>query len=451
MRNSILIMMSLSGSVVLIFYILLYPLAKKYFAIRWRYNILKTALLFFLFPIPHYKYRIQKIVNLFIPFFNDKMPATNRYYFSNLIIRFEKELYVSNNIKRKIIYLAFAGVVTFVIIGMQLYQYYKLRKILKIIGSTYSIKQSECMGGYIEKTKKLCGIREKITVIFSPYIEMPSVIGIFKPVIYMPESFINRFSPQDLQMILIHEMIHIKHKDLLFKFISLFTMAVHWFNPLCYLLFFEICNISEVYCDEAVIQKMGQNITKKYGNLLIDISEGHKTHIQDRFFSGMINSGGVILKKRIIEMKTERKRTLKKVSLFMGMLICLGSTSTALAYTPHFQIDMLDDQSFESANLDSAQWIEFNEGDKNPYITVEHIPYDTFFRDENGNVFEIGNESSKEKRSCSHEYIPGTVITHVHIGEGCRIDVYNASRCNRCGKVIRKEHLSTIYNDICLH
>lgn len=151
MRNSILIMMSLSGSVALIFYILLYPIAKKYFAIRWRYNILKTALLFFLFPIPLYKHRIQKIVNLFIPFLNDKMPATNRYYFSNLIIQFEKELYVSNNIKRKIIYLAFAGGITFVIVSIQLYQYYKLRKTLKIIDSTYNVKQSECIRRYTEK------------------------------------------------------------------------------------------------------------------------------------------------------------------------------------------------------------------------------------------------------------------------------------------------------------
>lgn len=217
------------------------------------------------------------------------------------------------------------------------------------------------------------------------------------------------------------------------------------------MLFCEICNISEVYCDEAVIQKMGQNITNKYGNLLIEISEGHKAHIQDRFFSGIINSGRIILKKRIIEMKTERKRTLKKVSLFMGMLICLGSTSTAFAYTPHFQIDMLDEQSFESAHLNSSQWIEFTEGQKNPFEIVEYIPYDTFFTDENGNVFEIDNGSSKEKSICLHEYIPGTVTIHINVGKGCRIEVYNASRCNLCRKVVRKEHRSTIYNDICLH
>lgn len=135
----------------------------------------------------------------------------------------------------------------------------------------------------------------------------------------------------------------------------------------------------------------------------------------------------------------------------MGILICFGSASTAFAYTPHFQIDMLDDQSFESANLDSSQWVEFTEGQKSSFEILECIPYDTFFIDENGNVFEIDNGSSKEKSICLHAYIPGTVSIHNIVGKGCRIEVYNASRCNLCGKVVIKEHRSTIYNDICLH
>ena len=43
--------MSLSGTVVFVFYLLLYPLSKRYFSLEWRYNLLKIALMFYQIPI----------------------------------------------------------------------------------------------------------------------------------------------------------------------------------------------------------------------------------------------------------------------------------------------------------------------------------------------------------------------------------------------------------------
>ena len=46
-----LFVMSSSGTAVFIVYLLTYPLLKRYFSLKWRYRILKTALFFYLIPV----------------------------------------------------------------------------------------------------------------------------------------------------------------------------------------------------------------------------------------------------------------------------------------------------------------------------------------------------------------------------------------------------------------
>ncbi len=51
MFRNLLFTMSLSGSLVVVFHILFYLLARRYFSLVWRYRILKTALFFYLIPV----------------------------------------------------------------------------------------------------------------------------------------------------------------------------------------------------------------------------------------------------------------------------------------------------------------------------------------------------------------------------------------------------------------
>ena len=114
MRNSILFMMSLSGSVVFILYIFIYPIAKRFFTVKWRYNILKLALLFFLFPFPWFKYKIKEYITAIpLPELTSDLPK--RYYYSDLIIHLEDDFYASHNIEKRIVYLIFAGCVAAII------------------------------------------------------------------------------------------------------------------------------------------------------------------------------------------------------------------------------------------------------------------------------------------------------------------------------------------------
>ena len=255
-----------------------------------------------------------------------------RYYYSDLIIHLEDDFYASHNIEKRIVYLIFAGCVAAIILCIQIYQYFELRRILNQLSAENNVETPEYISGYIADLKATLNIHTKVSLVFSPYIEVPSVIGLARSVIYIPESYLARFSSESIKIIIMHEMIHVKHRDLRVKFLALFAIALNWFNPLCYCLFYEICNISEIYCDEAMIHNKEQDFISRYGNLLINISEEERSKMKNRFISRLVNNGGSILKKRILEMKTKRKRTLKKLSVLVGMLICTVGTSTVFAY-----------------------------------------------------------------------------------------------------------------------
>ena len=55
-------------------------------------------------------------------------------------------------------------------------------------------------------------------------------------------------------LVLRHELFHIKHRDLLLKFFGMAVMALHWYNPLAYFLYYEICVTRELVCDKNVIE-----------------------------------------------------------------------------------------------------------------------------------------------------------------------------------------------------
>lgn len=87
-----------------------------------------------------------------------------------------------------------------------------------------------------------------------------------------------------------HELVHIKHHDLLIKYIGLFVIAAHWYNPFVYMMFHEISLISEMYCDSFVIGGKGEEERRKYGELILKLAVQKEFTNKEQFIIGMANS-----------------------------------------------------------------------------------------------------------------------------------------------------------------
>lgn len=105
----------------------------------------------------------------------------------------------------------------------------------------------------------------------------PMLVGIFRPVIYVPYRDI---SSEELTMIFMHELTHYKRRDLWYKWFSLIVNAIHWFNPFIYIAVKNINEACELSCDESVTRDMTDAEKKLYMRTIIGlIKKGDKENV----------------------------------------------------------------------------------------------------------------------------------------------------------------------------
>ena len=96
------------------------------------------------------------------------------------------------------------------------------------------------------------------------------VLGFIRPRIYLP----NNLDEKEESYILLHEQIHVRRRDSLYRAAAYLALCLHWFNPLVWLAFHLSGKDMEMSCDEAVIRKVGNGVKKEYSNSLLALATG---------------------------------------------------------------------------------------------------------------------------------------------------------------------------------
>ena len=99
-------------------------------------------------------------------------------------------------------------------------------------------------------------------------VKSPFILGIIKPLIYVPSSM----EGETLDYVITHEMTHIKRRDHWWKPFGFLLLAVYWFNPLCWLAYILLCRDIEMACDEKVIRDMDKGSVAAYSQAILDCS-----------------------------------------------------------------------------------------------------------------------------------------------------------------------------------
>ena len=154
-------------------------------------------------------------------------------------------------------------------------------------------------------------IRSNIRILRYENAESPMVIGFLKPMLVLPNC---DYSEEELFFILKHELIHIKRHDIYLKLLFVIANAVHWFNPLIYIMQKEAVVDMELSCDEKVIQQTAYAVRKAYTETLL--STFNKQHKRETFLTTQFYGGKKILKKRF-------KNILTKSPKKNGLFLCI--------------------------------------------------------------------------------------------------------------------------------
>lgn len=110
----------------------------------------------------------------------------------------------------------------------------------------------------------------RVKLVCSSKAATPMLIGVLRPVIVLPErAWVETGMEEELKYILLHELVHFKRKDILYKWVVILITSLHWFNPLMVMIRREISRSCELACDEMVISGLSSLERKCYGNMLL--------------------------------------------------------------------------------------------------------------------------------------------------------------------------------------
>lgn len=155
-----------------------------------------------------------------------------------------------------------------------------------------------------------------VYISFSKHFPTPFTFGWNTPAIVVPESIKN--DHESLNMIVCHELIHIRRKDYHLHVLVTFLKSIFNFHPLFHYAARQIKDFREISCDQEVITEI-QASPKKYAELIFSLMQ-KPDHIGQLQVSLAHNNSN--LKKRISTMKYHKlyKSSYKKSILFITLL-----------------------------------------------------------------------------------------------------------------------------------
>jgi beta-lactamase regulating signal transducer with metallopeptidase domain len=98
---------------------------------------------------------------------------------------------------------------------------------------------------------------------------VPAVFGIRRPTICLPTGTVDELSSTDLRLVIRHELAHVRRRDGLVLSLCLFVRALHWFNPMAWLVVSRIRNYMEQAADEIAMRTSTTSEGTDYGRLLL--------------------------------------------------------------------------------------------------------------------------------------------------------------------------------------
>lgn len=417
--------MSVAGSIPLLIYYLVFGTGKKPFAAKQKMCLLRLSMLFFLLPFQDWKYALPN--DSFFSFLFLKKSRGKIYYLKLpgyiTVYNLEGETYELVAIW-KLVFLALwiAGIVTFCIVYV--YRYRKMKKTLwndsEKIGKSGNIS-------YLKNGK----------------VKSPFTIGIFQRWIIFPEEVLDQ---QEKRMVDLHEKTHVRNRDTLGKCVCVVILLLHWYNPAAWLLLHEYCKTAEELCDEYVVNSLhGKEEAGEYAKLLVKFTETKKQEIV--IGKNYLTGGEKQLKRRIERIFHGTKK--KKCFPVVVLVTIFWCSATAIGYQKPGGLESSD--QFAGVSDGDFYWMD-NEGK-----IIEEENYDFsmgnfVFTENNGKEMTFTKEIQNSRVSCAHTYVTGEYKKHIRNSTGgCKIIIYRAKRCSKCGSIQIIKRLNTLDYEKCNH
>lgn len=445
-----LLVMTISGSTMTVVCGLVMCLMKNKVSARMNYLLAKAAVLYYLIPLPFLKGLYGRIFRVILPEAEMEIahiPLARTSYTVNA----DGSIYLNRYAGIQIGMIAGWLLVAVILMARRLVKY--LRTARWISGYT-GTKMTDRQKEYLGRLKGEYRIRRQVLLYQGETGEPSMTFGIYRPVIICGREVGSRGA----ELLVRHELVHIRRLDAFWKMIMQFVVFLHWWNLVMWLLYVMLDRLCELSCDETVVLGKPEEEVDEYLLLLIQEAQEEK---EPEKFSLEWESGFGNNKREIMERMENLMRNRRWNKFAAGTLVAalvFANSMTVLAYRDVHNEIMPEDVSQEEIES-SLQWdtvaLTFEETGEDvlQYFDEQgtmEILYDRQFTDGEGNIYPI--PEMEPQWGCNHTYEPGTEAGHKKNSDGsCDVTVYKAQRCTKCGTVVRGDFVNSVHYAICPH
>jgi beta-lactamase regulating signal transducer with metallopeptidase domain len=183
----------------------------------------------------------------------------------------------------------------------------------------------------LEDCKQAMGLRVPVTLVETGAVGSPSLFGFVRPRLLLPVGLTRSFSEEELRYVFLHELSHIKRRDILTGWLITALQILHWFNPLVWLAFHRMRVDRELACDALALSYANEEENQPYGRTIIKLLEGFGCSAWAPSLAGTVENKNQM--KERISMIAKFRKTSQMPALAGVLFIILGLVTLTDAQT----------------------------------------------------------------------------------------------------------------------
>jgi beta-lactamase regulating signal transducer with metallopeptidase domain len=156
----------------------------------------------------------------------------------------------------------------------------------------------------LEDCKQEMGVSTPLAMVETNLVASPSLFGFIRPRLLLPSGLTRSFSLGELRYVFLHELGHVRRRDIPMNWLMTLTLMLHWFNPVVWYAYSRMRVERELACDALALGQAREAENRPYGRTMIKLLEGFS---RPAMIPGLVG---------ILENKTQMKRRISMIAKF---------------------------------------------------------------------------------------------------------------------------------------
>ncbi len=174
----------------------------------------------------------------------------------------------------------------------------------------------------LEDYKMQMRVKTIVGVVVTDRTGSPALFGIIRPRILLPQGLLETINLGELQYVFLHELAHLKRRDIYLAWLVCVLQVLHWFNPLIWLAFRRMRIDQEMATDALALSTAGTDESRLYGQTIVNLVERFSRSQYVPSLAGILENPSHI-ERRMTMIAHFTKNSYRRSPLAVGLIIVL--------------------------------------------------------------------------------------------------------------------------------